>query len=104
MAKKLWLNESESITVGNSVPVTLDEFASRERSVDFVLGNPLPNPDPILRAAGIDQTVYRDILTDAHAGAVSGSRKAGIKAMKWEIEPNSTSSSPRFSKASRYRG
>lgn len=86
MAKKLWLNERESITIPDAISLDLGEVATRERSMDFGMGNPLPNPDPILKAAGVDQVVYKELLTDAHVAAVVGSRKAGVKSMQWEVE------------------
>lgn len=86
--KKLWLNESESIDIPAVSTIDLGEVASRERSIDFTyMGSYLPNPDPVLKKAGIDQTIYRELLTDAHVGAVATSRKAGVKSMDWEIEP-----------------
>jgi phage gp29-like protein len=86
--KKLWLNANESITIPSVSAIDLGETATRERSIDFTyMGSYLPNPDPILKKAGVDQTVYRELLTDPHVGAVASSRKAGVKSMQWEIEP-----------------
>lgn len=86
--KKLWLNANESITIPSVSAIDLGETATRERSIDFTyMGAYLPNPDPVLKKAGVDQTVYRELLTDPHVSAVASSRKAGVKSMQWEIEP-----------------
>jgi phage gp29-like protein len=63
-------------------------IASRERSIDFMSAFSLylPDPDPILKKAGKDIKVYRDLLSDAHAGACALSRKAGVKSLEWELD------------------
>lgn len=68
------------------------ELASRQRSIDFAgLIGILPNPDPVLKKKNMDITVYRDIESDAHAGAVVGSRKAGLLSREWSVEPGDDS-------------
>lgn len=63
------------------------EIATRDRAPDYMaLMNLLPNPDPVLKKMGKDITVYRDILSDSHVGAVESSRKAGVLSMEWEID------------------
>lgn len=46
----------------------------------------LPNPDPILRAAGKSIVAYRDIARDSHVGACIRRRKAAVKALEWDVQ------------------
>lgn len=63
------------------------EIATRERSIDFTsLGMYLPNPDPILKKLGKNITIYKELLSDGHVSGCVSSRKAGVKALKWEID------------------
>lgn len=48
--------------------------------------NELPDPDIILRKAGIDQAVYDEILADPHVLGEVRSMRAGLLSMKWEIK------------------
>ena len=66
------------------------EIAIRSRSLDW-LGQdwgPLPDPDPVLRAAGVDADTYRALLADPHVWACVQSRKAGTLQAEWEIVEN----------------
>lgn len=50
------------------------------------MGLLLPNPDPILRAAGKSLSAYRDIARDSHVGACIRRRKAAVKALEWDVQ------------------
>ena len=64
------------------------QYATRDSSVDGLLsmvGN-LPNPDTILKKAGIDVATYQDLLYDQRVNACVSSRKSVTKAMEWDLE------------------
>lgn len=48
--------------------------------------NYLPDPDPILRNMGKDQTVYKDLLSDDQVGPLFNRRKSLTKSLDWNIE------------------
>lgn len=50
----------------------------------------LPNPDPVLRKAGKDITVYRELLGDDEVWAAVQSFKSGVKSLEWELYGNET--------------
>ncbi len=67
------------------------EIATRELSTFFsVMGN-LPNPDPILKKAGKDITVYENLEYDDQVGMCIEALELSIQAMPWEIENNGAS-------------
>lgn len=69
------------------------ELAHHGNSIDFsAFSGYLPNPDPVLKKAGKDMRVYREILTDNHVGAVESIRKAGVESLEWEIDPGEAQS------------
>lgn len=64
-----------------------DVIATRERSLDFAFfGQILPNPDPILKAQGLDIKVYKDLRSDAHVGGCCRRRKSAVKGLEWGFE------------------
>jgi phage gp29-like protein len=65
----------------------MSEFVTRARSVDWadVWGH-LPDPDPILLKAGVDVTVFDQLLADPHVFACFQSRKAGVLTSEWRVE------------------
>lgn len=69
-------------------------IASRERSIDFTSAFSmfLPDPDPVLKKLGKDLKVYKELLGDAHVGAVVDSRKSGVLSLEWEIDRGKTKS------------
>lgn len=70
---------------------TQQELVSRERQLNYFSSlTYLPDPDPVLRAKGIDIITYRELLVDAHLSAVLEKRKAGVLSLLWEIKENST--------------
>lgn len=61
--------------------------ANRENQIYYFTSlTYLPDPDPVLRAKGLDIQVYRELLTDPHLSAVLDKRKSGIQSMLWEID------------------
>lgn len=63
------------------------QIATRERSWDgFAMVGWLPNPDPILKASGIDIRTYRDMRADAHVGGCIRRRKSAVLAMSGTLE------------------
>lgn len=86
--KKLWINEKAYINLSDRTTMSLSgEIATRKRSIDFYgLGMYLPNPDPVLKKQGKDITVYKELLSDGHLGGCLSSRKAGVRALEWEID------------------
>ncbi|MCA0175224.1 MAG: DUF935 domain-containing protein [Proteobacteria bacterium] len=63
------------------------EIATRMAAFDFsVMGNLLPNPDPLLKQLGQDIRVYRDIARDPHVGACVRRRKAAVLALSWDVD------------------
>ena len=61
-----------------------DEIASRGNTVwgfGSFFGS-LPNPDPILKAAGMDIRAYRDLRSDALVGSAIRRRKSAVKALE----------------------
>ena len=65
-----------------ATPLT-DLIATRERANDFsAFGLVLPNPDPVLKARGMDVTTYRDLRVDAHVGGCCRRRKSAVKGLQ----------------------
>lgn len=66
------------------------ELANRSTDPLFVAGlGILPNPDEVLRKAGLDQRVYSQIMTDSHVWAKIMDRRAALMAAKWQLQPAS---------------
>ncbi len=64
-----------------------DQIATRARSLDFsFFGQILPNPDPILKAQGLDIKAYKDLRSDAHVGGCCRRRKSAIKGLEYGFE------------------
>jgi phage gp29-like protein len=64
------------------------EIATRNFAYGYFPGffNFLPDPDPILRNMGKDQTVYKDLLSDDQVGPLFNRRKNLTKSLDWDIE------------------
>lgn len=63
--------------------LTSGDIATRLAAFDFsVMGQLLPNPDPLLKQLGRDITVYRDLTRDPHVGACIRRRKAAVLALE----------------------
>lgn len=64
------------------------EIAHRSNDPLFVANlGVLPNPDEVLRKAGLDQQVYSQIMTDSHVWAKVMDRRSALMAVKWELRP-----------------
>lgn len=72
--------------VAGGIGGLVDEIATRQRSSDVVtlLGR-LPDPDIILRKAGLGASALDRVQTDAHVQACTTSRKAGVKKREWNL-------------------
>jgi phage gp29-like protein len=82
---KLWLNETESIELGDRKSLSA-EIAARSRSLDWMgIYALLPDPDPVLQKTGQDVAVYRQLLSDAHVWSCYQSRKSGTLSREWKI-------------------
>lgn len=87
----LWVSPTEFVSFAESgrrdTKALARQFASRFNSPTFFqnLGAVLPNPDPILKAAGKDIAVYRDLRTEAQVGGNIRRRKGAVKALEWGI-------------------
>ncbi len=86
--KKIWINEHDFFEFEETaaMPVMTGEIATRSSysGLDDLFGS-LPDPDPVLKSMGLDLSVYRQLLTDAHVWACYTSRKAGTKSKQWEV-------------------
>jgi phage gp29-like protein len=85
--KQLWISESNFIEIPEGTAEGMGaEVAVRSRRPDFWgMFNYLPDPDEVLRKLGLDMTVYRQLLTDAHVWACYSSRKAAVQSCEWDI-------------------
>lgn len=78
-------------TMANNILST--HYATRSRSLDYTaLGMLLPNPDPILKARGLDIETYRDMCHDALIGSCIARRKASVQALDWGLDRGQASS------------
>ncbi len=70
-----------------AVPVIGGEIATRARAMGEYAGwmNQLPNPDPILKARGIDISKYRELLSDGSLSGAVKSRKSALQSMEWGL-------------------
>jgi phage gp29-like protein len=67
--------------------LTSGQVATRVAAMNqHFMGLLLPNPDPILRAAGKQIATYRDIARDSHVGACIRRRKSAVKALEWGLD------------------
>lgn len=65
-----------------------NEIATAEQSIEYFINTLgyLPDPDMVLRKAGKDFKIYRELETDAHVTAVMVQRKAGALSKEWDID------------------
>lgn len=68
-----------------------DEIATRAATGGNISPGALPNPDPILKAAGKDITAYRDLRADALIGSAIRRRKAAVKGLERGFNQGDTS-------------
>ena len=70
--------------------VTFGEIAT-DATAENMMGflQALPDPDPVLRKAGLDLEAYRELLVDEHLRGVVDTRKDQVREMEWQITPGS---------------
>lgn len=89
---RVWTSPTNFVEVSAKKGNLTDEFASRDRSLDFSsMLMVLPDPDPILKKQGRDLSVYRDLICDAHVDSVVQSRVSGVLRREWRVEPGGES-------------
>lgn len=87
MPKGIWINDREFISFAEKSVSLTGEIATRKGSIDFYsLGMALPDPDPVLRKAGKDFRVYRELTTDPRVSSGVRSRKSGVLSLEWEVD------------------
>ncbi|EFS2647605.1 DUF935 family protein [Salmonella enterica] len=84
MAKGIYVSPTQFVSFAERDKRRLtDEIASRGNTV-WGFGSffgMLPNPDPILKAAGMDIRAYRDMRSDSVVGSAIRRRKSAVKAL-----------------------
>jgi len=90
MAKGLYINPTTFVPLNQISEGLTKEIATRNFSLGYYPGffNYLPDPDPILRKLGMDQSVYKDLKSDEQVGALIARRKNLTKSLDWQIEQN----------------
>ncbi len=85
MAKGIYVSPTQFVSFAERDKRRLtDEIASRGNTV-WGFGSffgMLPNPDPILKAAGMDVRAYRDMRSDPVVGSAIRRRKSAVKALE----------------------
>lgn len=85
MAKGIYVSPTQFVSFAERDKRRLtDEIASRGNTV-WGFGSffgMLPNPDPILKAAGMDIRAYRDMRSDPVVGSAIRRRKSAVKALE----------------------
>lgn len=65
----------------------LRQIADHSTDPNFILGlSQLPNPDEVLRKAGLSHEVYDQVLTDPHVMAKVIDRRSGLLRQEWQVE------------------
>jgi phage gp29-like protein len=65
----------------------LRQIADHTSDPSFVLGlSQLPNPDEVLRKAGLSHQVYDQVLTDPHVMSKVIDRRAGLLRREWQVK------------------
>ena len=90
MAKGLYINPTTFVPLNQISENLTSEIATRQFAMGGFTGffNYLPDPDPILRKLGMDQTVYKDLLADDQVGPLYNRRKNLTKSLDWFIKQN----------------
>ena len=88
MHKGIYINPTTFVPLNQISAGLTAEIATRQFALGSYTGffNLLPDPDPILRKLGVDQTVYKDLLSDDQAGPLFNRRKNLTKALDWYVE------------------
>ncbi|MBU1565573.1 MAG: DUF935 domain-containing protein [Proteobacteria bacterium] len=65
----------------------LQQIADQSSDPNFILGlSQLPNPDEVLRKAGLSHRIYDQVLTDPHVISKVIDRRSGLLRREWIIE------------------
>jgi phage gp29-like protein len=65
----------------------LRQIADHTSDPNFILGlSALPNPDEVLRKAGLSHLVYDQVLTDGHVISKVIDRRSGMLRREWQVE------------------
>lgn len=90
MQKGLYINPTTFVPINQISEGLTTEIATRQFATGGFAGffNYLPDPDPILRKLGMDQTVYKDLLADDQVGPLFNRRKNLTKSLDYYIEQN----------------
>ncbi|MGI6394516.1 MAG: DUF935 domain-containing protein [bacterium] len=84
--KGFYITPTEFVQISDGIKSLSQEISTRSASLDYSsLAGALPNPDVVLRKAGLRMTVYKELLTDTSVQAAYSSRKGGVKSKKWDI-------------------
>ncbi|NJD22856.1 MAG: DUF935 family protein [Melioribacter sp.] len=88
MDKGLYVNPNTFVPLNQIRENLTSEIATREFAMGGFAGffNFLPDPDPILRKLGMDQSVYKDLRSDEQVGPLIARRKNLTKSLDWNIE------------------
>jgi phage gp29-like protein len=88
MTKGLYVNPTTFVPLNQISENLTSEIATRQFAMGSFAGffNYLPDPDPILRKLGMDQTVYKDLRADEQVGSLMSRRKNLTKSLDWDIE------------------
>lgn len=65
-----------------------EEIATRDMATFYSIMGNLPNPDPILKKAGKDITVYENLEYDDQVGMCIEALELSVQSLPWEIENN----------------
>jgi len=83
---KLWINENDFVEVAAAaMRPEPEEIITRQRYDGVNDMDVLPDPDPVLKAAGKDISTYRQMKSDAHVWSCISSRKSGTMPRDWDI-------------------
>jgi len=88
MKKGIYINENTFVELNQLKGNLTGEMATREFASGGWPGffSVLPDPDPILRNLGLDQTAYEDLLSDSRVGSMVTRRKNQTKGKDWDID------------------
>ena len=86
--KGIYIIESTFIPLSQLKDGLTSEMATREFASGAWPGffGALPDPDPILRNLGMDQTAYKDLMADSRVGSMVIRRKNKTKSKGWDID------------------
>lgn len=90
MQKGLYINPTTFVPLNKISEGLTSEIATRQFATGGFAGffSYLPDPDPILRKLGMDQSVYKDLLSDDQVGPLFNRRKNLTKSLDYYIEQN----------------